>query len=314
VDESGDHERLDRFLASRLPELSRARLQSLIASGLVRLDLHEARPASRLKAGQEIEVRVPEPIAAEPAPEEIPLRVVHEDRWLLVIDKPPGLVVHPGAGVLSGTLVNALLHHARDLSGVGGVLRPGIVHRLDRGTSGLIVVAKDDVTHRALATAFASRKVRKEYLALVLGVPKRAQGTITASIGRDPVHRKRMSVRSPKGRDARSTYSTEETFPGAALLRVGLHTGRTHQIRVHLASIGHPVAGDVTYGGDRLPHNLPQKSRDALLSLRRPALHAAHLGFAHPAIGAWTDFESPLPGDIEEVLRHLREGHVPPVS
>jgi 23S rRNA pseudouridine1911/1915/1917 synthase len=305
VEETGSGERLDRFLAAHLPDLSRARLQALIASGLVLLDAREARPAARLKPGQEIEIRVPEPLPAKPQPEDIPLTIVHEDRWLLVIDKPPGLVVHPGAGVSQGTLVNALLHRSSDLSGIGGVLRPGIVHRLDRGPSGLIVVAKDDGTHRALSTAFASRNVQKEYLALVVGVPKKPQGTITAPIGRDPVNRKRMSVRSSKAREARSTYQLERAFHGAALVRVGLHTGRTHQIRVHLSSIGHPVAGDRTYGGDRLPTSLPPQTREALSLLRRPALHAARLGFPHPGTGTWAAFESPLPMDIEAVLERL---------
>jgi 23S rRNA pseudouridine1911/1915/1917 synthase len=313
VDQAGIGERLDRFLVLRLRDLSRARIQALIDSGCVLLDSRPATPASRLKVGQGIEVRVPAPTPAIPTAEDIPLQVVHEDEWLLVVDKPAGLVVHPGAGVVAGTLVNALLYHAQGLSGVGGVLRPGIVHRLDRGTSGLIVVAKDDLTHRALSSAFASRIVLKEYLALVLGTPKRRQGKVEAPIGRDPVHRKRMSVRAPRGRHALSEYSVEEGFAGAALLRVVLHTGRTHQIRVHLASIGHPVAGDRVYGGERLPGRLNPGSRAALSSLGRPALHAAVLGFPHPKTGAFVSFTSPLPGDLVRVLEQLR-GAVAPVS
>ena len=194
--------------------------------------------------------------------------------------------------------MNALLHHVKDLSGVGGVLRPGIVHRLDRGTSGLMVVAKSDAAHRALSAQFASRSVEKEYLALVLGVPKRKTGEIAAPIGRDPVHRRRMSVKAPRGREARSRYEVVEAFGAAALLRVRIFTGRTHQVRVHLASIGHPVAGDATYGGRRaLPPGL---------ALERPALHAARLAFAHPETGARLEFTSPLPPDLQAALDALR--------
>ena len=256
-------------------------------------------------------VTVPPPVAAEPEPEDIPLAVVHEDAHLLVVDKPAGLVVHPAAGAPRGTLVNALLARVRDLSGVGGTLRPGIVNRLDRGTSGLLVVAKDDETHRALARQFAGRTVEKEYLALVLGVPRARAGTIDAPIGRDPVHRKKMSVRAPRGREARTSYEVAEAFAGAALLRVRLHTGRTHQIRVHLASRGHPIAGDAVYGGTR-PLSLRRGAlREALLDLKRPALHATRLRFVHPATGQTVTFESPLPDDLRAVLERLRRSRLP---
>jgi 23S rRNA pseudouridine1911/1915/1917 synthase len=231
--------------------------------------------------------------------------VVYQDPHLLVIDKPAGLSVHPGAGRPSGTLVNALLHHVKDLSGVGGVLRPGIVHRLDRGTSGLMVVAKDDAAHRHLARQFASRSVEKEYLAIVVGAPARREGKIEAAIGRDPVHRQRMSTRAPRGRVASSTYSVLEPFAGAALVRVRIHTGRTHQIRVHLASIGHPVAGDKVYGGTR--PRTAGKTDNALATLTRPALHAARLAFTHPASGARLEFTSALPSDLQGVLGALRD-------
>jgi 23S rRNA pseudouridine1911/1915/1917 synthase len=300
VDEVGAGTRLDRFLAERLPGLSRARLQALIEAGQVRVDGREAKAAARLRAGQAVSVTVPPPEPARPGPEPIPLAVVHQDQHLLVVDKPAGLVVHPGAGRASGTLVNALLHHVRDLSGVGGVLRPGIVHRLDRGTSGLMVVAKDDETHRALARQFADRRVEKEYLAVVLGVPARAEGVIEAPIGRDPVHRRRMSVRAPRGRSARSSYRVLEAFPGAALLRVRIQTGRTHQIRVHLAALGHPVAGDATYGGRRA------RAPEAVAALDRPALHAARLAFDHPATGRRLAFDSPLPPDLQRLVEALR--------
>jgi 23S rRNA pseudouridine1911/1915/1917 synthase len=297
--------RLDVWLARRLPSLSRARLQALVDQGLVLLDGHTARPSSRLRQGQVATVHVPPPAPTAPQPEDIPLSIVHEDAHLLVIDKPPGLVVHPGAGAPKGTLVNALLSRVHDLSGVGGVLRPGIVHRLDRGTSGLLVVAKDDETHRALARQFASRRVEKEYLALVHGVPSARQGEIAAPIGRDPVHRKRMSARAPRGREARTSWHVEEPLDGAALLRVRIHTGRTHQVRVHLASIGHPVAGDPTYGGTRTPSCRHPDAREALRGLRRPALHSARLVFTHPATGQRVAFASPLPPDLLAVLRRL---------
>jgi 23S rRNA pseudouridine1911/1915/1917 synthase len=259
-----------------------------------------------LRSGQSVRVTVPAPVAAEPQPEDIEVAVVHEDGHLIVVNKPAGLVVHPGAGTAGGTLVNALLRHVHDLSGVGGVLRPGIVHRLDKGTSGLLVAAKDDETHRALVRQFAGRTVEKEYLALVLGVPARAAGEVDSPIGRDPVHRQKMSVRAPRGREARSSWRIEERFDGAALLRVRIHTGRTHQIRVHLASIGHPVAGDATYGGTRTPSSRRAASREALLSLERPALHAARLAFTHPASGERLSFEAPLPAELLAVLERLR--------
>jgi 23S rRNA pseudouridine1911/1915/1917 synthase len=299
-------ERLDAWLARQLPALSRSRLQALIEEGHVLLDGARARPSARLRPGEAVRVHVPAPIPAEPQPEDIPVAVVHEDAHLLVVNKPAGLVVHPGAGTSRGTLVNALLRHVRDLSGVGGVLRPGIVHRLDRGTSGLLVVAKDDETHRALVRQFAGRTVEKEYVALVLGNPPGASGEIDSPIGRDPVHRKKMAVRAPRGREARTSWRVEERFDGAALLRVRIHTGRTHQIRVHLASIGHPVAGDPVYGGKRTLSSRRGAAREAFASLERPALHAARLAFTHPATGERLAFEAPLPADLESVLALLR--------
>jgi len=298
--------RLDVWLAQRLPSLSRARLQALIDEGCVLLDGKPTRASARLRSGQATRVTVPAPVPAQPQPEDIDVAVVHEDGHLIVVNKPAGLVVHPGAGTAGGTLVNALLRHVRDLSGVGGVLRPGIVHRLDKGTSGLLVVAKDDETHRALVRQFAGRTVEKEYLALVLGAPPRPAGEVDAPIGRDPVHRQKMSVRAPRGREARSSWRVEERFDGATLLRVRIHTGRTHQIRVHLASIGHPVAGDATYGGTRTPSSRRVAAREALLSLERPALHAARLAFTHPASGERLSFEAPLPPELLATLEHLR--------
>jgi len=289
-----------------VPELSRARLQALIDEGAVLLDGQPARASTRVKAGQSAIVRVPAPVAAEPQPEDIPLRVVHEDPHLIVLDKPAGLVVHPGAGRDTGTLVNALLHHVKDLSGVGGVLRPGIVHRLDAGTSGLMVVAKDDVTHRALARQFAGRTVEKDYLAVVLGSPRTAQGEVDLPIGRDPAQRMRMSVQAPRGRVAKSRWTVVERLDGATLVRVRIFTGRTHQIRVHMAAVGHPLAGDALYGGRRVPQTKRRPSADALRAFPRPALHSARLAFDHPQTGARVAFDSPLPEEIAALVASLR--------
>jgi 23S rRNA pseudouridine1911/1915/1917 synthase len=308
VDLAAAGSRLDRWLARELPEQSRSRLQALIEEGAVLLDGRPARPSARLRAGQAVLVRIPEPRPALPRPQDIPLAMVHEDAWLLVLEKPAGLVVHPGAGRTEGTLVNALLHHVRDLSGIGGELRPGIVHRLDKGTSGLMVVAKDDATHRDLVRQFAGRTVEKEYLAIVLGVPSPRRGSVDSPIGRDPANRKKMSSRARRARPARSDYAVVEVLDGAALVRVRIHTGRTHQVRVHLASLGHPVAGDALYGGRRAAPSRRAASRAALRSLARPALHAARLAFTHPATGARLAFESPLPKDLIELLDLLREG------
>jgi 23S rRNA pseudouridine1911/1915/1917 synthase len=306
VGADGDGLRLDAWIAAQRPELSRSRVQALIDDGRVQLEGRPARASARLREGQTVVVEVPEAAPAVPQPEDIPLVVVHEDARLLVIDKPAGLSVHPGAGRPSGTLVNALLHHVKDLSGIGGILRPGIVHRLDRGTSGVLVVAKDDAAHRNLAEQFAARTVDKEYAAVVLGLPTRSTGTIDAAIGRDPVHRKKMSVRAARARAALSVYTVVERLDGAALLRVRIHSGRTHQIRVHLASIGHPVAGDSVYGGARPSSSKRESSKAGIGALSRPALHAARLSFTHPGSGERLTFESPLPADLEALLAALR--------
>ena len=314
-DEAG--KRLDKFLSECLPGISRAAVQTLLRSGYV-TDARSATikdGARRVKPGEVYDVVVPEPQPAAPAPEPIALDVVHEDKSLIVIDKPAHLVVHPAAGHASGTLVNALIAHCGDsLSGIGGVKRPGIVHRLDKGTSGLLVVAKTDAAHAGLAQQFAAhgadRRLERAYLALVWGKPPRLRGTIEARLARSQSNRTKIAVvKGAAGRHAVTHYEVLKTFAprGAAtisLLRLRLETGRTHQIRVHLAHIGHPVVGDPVYGSGfkAKAETLPGGARAAVMSLKRQALHAAQLCFEHPLTGKKLRFESPLPEDLAAVL------------
>jgi 23S rRNA pseudouridine1911/1915/1917 synthase len=313
VPEAAAGERLDRFLAAAQPDLSRSRLQALIRAGQVTVAGGACRAAQRLRAGERVRVELPDPAARRVplAPEAIPLDVVHEDEHLLVLDKPAGLVVHPGAGVARGTLAHALLHHAPGIAGVGGAGRPGIVHRLDKETSGLMVVAKTTAAHRALVEMLRARTVRRRYLAIVWGQPRAAAGTVEGAIGRDPRQRKRMAVVTRGGKPARTRWRVRERLAGAALLEVALDTGRTHQIRVHLAHVGHPVAGDPLYGGRgrvQLSGTAGERSlRAAVLeALPRQALHAAGLEFPHPVTGAAMRFTSPPPADFERALETLR--------
>jgi 23S rRNA pseudouridine1911/1915/1917 synthase len=310
-------DRLDRALAAAFPDLSRARFQRLIADGQVTVEGAVARDAGlRLRGGEAIAVTVPEARPARPAAEDVPLAVVHEDDDLIVIDKPPGLVVHPGAGNESGTLVNALISHCgASLSGVGGERRPGIVHRLDKDTSGLLVAAKNDLAHRGLAEQFAAHGrdglLERSYLAIVWGRPERATGTISAALARSSANRQKMAVsRSATARPAVTHYEVLETYgkpPLASLLRCRLETGRTHQIRVHLAHLGHPLLGDATYGGGfkSSATKLPEAARHALKALNRQALHAASLGFRHPRTGRMLRFSSPPPIDFQTLLETL---------
>ena len=301
----GQGERLDRFLASVLPGKSRSQVQRLIKDGRVLVDGRPARANQAVKAGQRIAVDEPPPAAAELAAEPLPLSIVYEDRDVVVVDKPAGMVVHPAAGHAAGTLVNALLHHVSDLSGIGGEKRPGIVHRLDRGTSGLMVVAKHDAAHEELARQFRAREVEKEYVALVWG-EVHAGRRIDLPIGRDPVHRQKMSARARRSREAVTRVTgAERLHPMLTLVRVAIQTGRTHQIRVHLSAIGHPVVGDPIYGGVR--RRVPGDLR-AVARLDRPFLHAARLAFRHPTDGRRMEFESPLPPDLREVLEALAAG------
>jgi len=301
VDDEYDGVRLDSFLAALLPEQSRSQLQKLIKDGRVEGPLKGVRPSTAVRAGQEYTIDIPAPVAATPVAEELPLRIVFEDPDIVVLDKPAGMVVHPAAGHSSGTLVNALLHHIKDLSGIGGELRPGIVHRLDRGTSGLMVVAKHDRAHQELSRQFRDREVEKEYVALVWGVVH-AGRRIDAPIGRDDKDRQKMSTRARRARSAVTRVTWARHFRGVTLLKVAIATGRTHQIRVHLNAIGHPIVGDSTYGGVRRRVPLDLK---AVQRLERPFLHATRLSFAHPGDGRRVDFDSPLPLDLESVIDEI---------
>ena len=303
-----DHEsvRLDRFLVSVLPEHSRSQIQRLIKDGHIQVDGREAKANQSVKTGQGVTLDIPEPVDPVPQAEALPLPILYQDKDLIVVDKPAGMVVHPAAGHESGTLVNALLHHVDDLSGIGGEKRPGIVHRLDRGTSGLMVVAKHDAAHEELARQFHDREVEKEYLALVWGEVM-AGRRIDAPIGRDPGNRKKMSAASARMRRSREAVTrivrAEHFGPALTLAQVAIHTGRTHQIRVHLSAIGHPIVGDAVYGGVR--RRVPGDLR-ALTHLERPFLHAARLVFTHPTENRRMEFTSPLPADLQKVLDELR--------
>ena len=296
-------ERLDRFLAGAVPGLSRSQAQRLIEEGRVQVAGRQAKANLALKDGDQINVELPAPVPTSAQPEDIPVPVLYEDADLLVVNKPAGMVVHPAAGHSSGTLVNALLHHVDDLSGIGGELRPGIVHRLDKGTSGVMVVAKHDAAHEALARQFADREVDKEYVALVWGVVQ-AGRRIDLPIGRDPNDRQKMSARSRRARSAVTRITRAQHLKGVTLCQVAIATGRTHQIRVHLNAIGHPVVGDATYCGVKA--RVPQDLRP-VLRLERPFLHAARLAFTHPTDGREMSFEAPLPDDLQQVLDQLRE-------
>jgi 23S rRNA pseudouridine1911/1915/1917 synthase len=318
--------RLDRFLATALPDLSRSRVRDLIKAGQVRNSAGTiVEPDYRVKPAEIFDIAVPEAEAAEPEAESIALTVLHEDEALIVIDKPAGLVVHPAAGNWTGTLVNALIAHCgASLSGIGGVKRPGIVHRLDKDTSGVMVVAKSDAAHQGLAAQFADHGrtggLERRYQALIWGLLSPQKGSIEGNIGRHATNRLKMAVLSRGGKHAVTTYNTLEAFgakkdakpiaslkPTASLVECRLETGRTHQIRVHLAHLGHPVVGDPLYGAGwhSKTRALPESSRFAILSLKRQALHAAVLGFHHPITGEYLQFRSEMPGDMREAMEAL---------
>lgn len=301
VEAEHDGARLDHFLTALLPDQSRSHIQRLIRDGQVTGATAALRASTAVRAGQVYTLNLPEPVEATPRPESLPLRIIYQDEHVVVLDKPAGMVVHPGAGHSSGTLVNALLHHVRDLSGIGGELRPGIVHRLDRGTSGVMVAAKNDRAHQELSRQFADREVEKEYVALVWGVVQ-AGRRIDAAIGRDPSQRQKMSTRASRARQAVTRVTAARHFKGVSLLKVAIATGRTHQIRVHLSAIGHPIVGDATYGG---VHRRTAAHLRAVQRLERPFLHAARLAFTHPVDGRRVEFDSPLPPDLQAVVEDI---------
>lgn len=290
--------RLDRWLAASLPELSRARLQALIAEGRVTVDGRARKASYHLAGGERVEVRIPPPPPEELVPEPIELTILYEDDHVLVVDKPAGMVVHPGAGHDAGTLAAAALAHAPSTAGVGGPRRPGIVHRLDKGTSGVLVLAKSRAAYEGLVRQLAARAVRRRYLAVVHGRLQRSEGVVDAPIGRDPRHRKRMAVLPPgKGRPALTRWRVIERFRDHTLVEARLETGRTHQIRVHMASLGHPVVGDDLYGHRRPRPPIPFEGH---------ALHAAEIAFVHPVTGERMEFTAALPPRMERLLSHLR--------
>ena len=307
VSESDADTRLDAFLAAQIDGWSRARLQRLIEDEDVLVNGKAAKASYKLRAGDEIEVELAPPPTASFTPEAIPLNIIFEDEFLIVINKPAGLVVHPAAGIHSGTLANALTFHFQKLSTRAGEIRPGIVHRLDKDTSGLMVVAKNEATHESLADQFRAREVFKSYVALVHGVVKQESGRIEQPIARDPRTRIRMAV-VPAGRGALSLYKVRRSFKSFTLLDVELKTGRTHQIRVHLAWLKHPVVGDEVYGGGRDKTVLDVRLRAAIRKLHRQFLHAERLGFRHPVTGEPMQFIAPLPIELENMLAELDAG------
>lgn len=303
IDKTLPSGRLDTYLRGKFPAASRGAIQRLIDEGHILVDGKRVKPTHTPRAGEKVDVHWPEAKPAEALPEEIPFDVLFEDETLLVLNKPAGLVVHPAAGHEEHTLVNALLHHcAGGLSGIGGVARPGIVHRLDKETSGCLVVAKNDETHLALSSQFASRKVEKVYHAIVCGEMTQDKGEIRAAIARHPSHRKRMAVNDDTGREARTSYRVLERLRATTLVEAGLHTGRTHQIRVHFQFLGFPLVGDLTYGQRQ------NRRLEELVGFTAPRvmLHAFQLAFIHPRSGKRVHFEAPVPKDFEDILKALR--------
>lgn len=301
--------RLDLFLCRKMGRESRSTIQRLIENGHVLVDGKEVRPSLKLKGGELVEVKIPEPQPAIPLAEAIPLVVLYEDSDLIVINKAAGMVVHPGAGTAGGTLVNALLAHCTDLSGIGGELRPGIVHRLDKGTSGVLVAAKNDHAHQSLSAQFSAHSVKRVYQALIYGSPQQDSGKIDGVIGRHPTDRLRLSGKAKSGKHAVTRWKVRERYGRISLIELRLETGRTHQIRVHLTEAGFPLLGDPLYADGGRINNLPDTQLRGMINrLGRQALHAGCLGFIHPSSGEYLEFTTEAPEDMQELLTYLRRG------
>lgn len=308
VSEDNQGERLDAFLAANQAELTRSAVQRLIELGLVRVDGKEVKSSHKLSSGEVVTFSIPPPEPSAAVAEDMHLNILYEDTDVIVVNKPTGLTVHPGAGISSGTLVNGLLGHCADLSGIGGEIRPGIVHRIDKDTTGILVVAKNDAAHQGLSAQFSQHSVKRVYYALVFGSPKTDKGKIEGEIGRHPVDRKKMSGSARHGRYAVTHWKVLARYNGVTLLKLRLETGRTHQIRVHLSEAKHPLLGDSIYGGDaRLGNIKDVKLRALIKELGRQALHAKTLGFIHPSSLQYIEFDSDLPEDMQRIIDYLEK-------
>jgi 23S rRNA pseudouridine1911/1915/1917 synthase len=305
-------ERLDVFICRQAPELTRSAVQRLLETGHILVNDAPAKSSLKLKGGERITITIPPPLPAVPVAEQIPLTILHEDSDLVVVSKPAGMTVHPGAGNATGTLVNALLGHCQDLSGIGGEIRPGIVHRIDKDTSGVLVVAKNDRAHQSLAHQFKEHSIKRVYLALVYGSPKEDKGRIESAIGRHPVDRKRMSGTARHGKRAVTHWKVVGRYGAVSAVELRLETGRTHQIRVHLSEAGFPLLGDGVYGSSGRLTGLKDLALRALIrTLNRQALHARTLGFIHPASGQYLEFSTPIPEDMQNIIDHLEQQDYP---
>ena len=299
-------ERLDVFITSRVPDLTRSAVRRLIEMNRVTVDNESGKPSQKLKGGEQVVIEIPPPTPGVPAAQEIPLEILYEDSDLIVLNKPAGMSVHPGAGNPDGTVVNALLAHCDDLSGIGGEIRPGIVHRIDKDTTGVIVVAKNDRSHLGLAEQFKEHTIKRVYVALVYGSPKTDKGRIESAIGRHPVDRKKMSGSARHGKHSVTHWKVTGRFGPVSVVELRLETGRTHQIRVHLSEAGFPLLGDPVYGGaGRLSCVKDSKLRALIGALSRQALHARTLGFIHPLTGTYMEFTTPVPEDMQRIMDYL---------